>query len=791
MKQHVVALFLVGMLAIGFAAHDISAQDRQGGGRGGQRAGQEEGRGGGQQAGRDQGERQRPGGGQGGGRRGNTIQADTPREMERQIGLIKNTPQAWPGYTLFAPKHNLLTYLIDNEGQIINTWTSQYEPGQSVYLLENGNLLHCCLVKGRSSIGGGEGGRIEEYDWNGNLVWEYWCSDNNKMMHHDIEPLPNGNFLAMIVERKSYEECMAVGFPPNTMRDDYLAPEYIVEVQKVGKNEAKIVWQWHVWDHLIQDNDSKRPNYGDPADHPERISVEVNGRNAPAFWNHMNSLYYNAELDQIILSVRGCSELWVIDHSTTTEEAKGNTGGRSGKGGGLLYRWGNPAAYGRGTGQDQMLFQQHDAQWIPKGYPGEGNILIFNNGLNRTSSIEDRQARGGRLQGGRNRGESYSSVDEIIPAIDDKGNYILGKGEAFGPKKLTWTYTAPTKTDLYAEAISGCQRLPNGNTLICDGTGGVFFEVNPAGETVWEYVNPVDGENPLEQGDPIAIDERGHPMIAVFKIHRYPLDYAAFKGKDMTPKGKVTGSKPENVPENLSRNRGARGGGGQANRGSNAGGQEGEPRMDGGNLRQPGQQGQRGQNGGNQRQGQPRQEQPRQRENNNATQSNASSTNSNLSTADGFTVSSTVVKKDGALPVDFTGDGSGVSMPVDWSGMPTGTKSIALSLWHTAPDQEKSYWVVYNIPPTIKGLPQNAQNIGTVGYNDQGRAQYKPMMSKGGGVKEYHITVFALSAEPTFTTNKVTRADLLKAIEGITLAQGTLTYTYERPQTSNSQDGGK
>ena len=64
------------------------------------------------------------------------------------------------------------------------------------------------------------------------------------------------------------------------------------------------------------------------------------------------------------------------------------------------------------------------------------------------------------------------------------------------------------------------------------------------------------------------------------------------------------------------------------------------------------------------------------------------------------------------------------------------------------------------------------------------------MMSKGGGIKEYNITVFALSTEPMFTTDKVTRADLLKAIEGITLAQATLTYTYERPLTSTIQAQG-
>ncbi|MCF7974976.1 MAG: aryl-sulfate sulfotransferase [Phycisphaerae bacterium] len=709
-------------------------------------------------------------GGQQGGRQQG--QGQTGQFVKRQIGLITNTPQAWAGYTLFAPKHYLMTYLIDNQGQIYNTWTSSYEPGQSVYLLENGHLLHCCLVKGPGSLGGGEGGRLEEYDWDGNLVWQYNCSDNTKVMHHDIEPLPNGNFLAMIAEKKTVDECMAAGFPSNTLRDDHLLPEYIAEIQRIGKNEGKIVWEWHVWDHLIQDNDPQKPNYGNPADHPEQISVEVNGRGAPAFWNHLNSIDYNADLDQIMLSVRGCSELWIIDHSTSTAEAKGYTGGRSGKGGGLLYRWGNPSAYGRGTPQDQMLFQQHDAQWIPKGCPGEGNILIFNNGLNRMASLADRQERGGRLQGGRNRGESYSTVDEIIPPVDDKGNYILGEGKAFGPEKLTWTYAAPNKTDLYAEAISGCQRLPNGNTLICDGTAGVFFEVTPAGEKVWEYVNPVDGEKPLEQGDPIAIDERGHPMNAVFKIHRYPLDYAAFAGKDMTPQGQVTGSKPENVPENLSRGR----------RSGGVGGGQGGPRGQGG---QQGQRGQRGQDGGNRPEGSPRQRPMN--DNRNETQAQTSSVKSDLLNVSGLIVSSPVVKQGGSLPAEFTGDGSGVSMPVNWSGEPTGTQSFALSLWHIAPDMEKSYWVLYNIPAQVHSLPKDVRNIGKVGYNDQDRAQYKPMMSKGPGIKEYHITVFALSAEPTFTTDKVMRADLLKAIEGITLAQGTLTYTYERPQTNSPQ----
>src|SRR5204862_6845568 len=98
---------------------------------------------------------------------------------------------------------------------------------------------------------------------------------------------------------------------------------------------------------------------------------------------HVNAVAYNPDLDQIVLSVHAFSEIWIIDHSTTTAEAASHTGGRSGKGGDLLYRWGNPRAYRAGTVKDQRLFAQHNAHWIPKGYPGAGHLLVFNNGVRR------------------------------------------------------------------------------------------------------------------------------------------------------------------------------------------------------------------------------------------------------------------------------------------------------------------------------------------------------------------------------------------------------------------------
>ena len=144
-------------------------------------------------------------------------------------------------------------------------------------------------------------------------------------------------------------------------------------------------------------------------------------------------------------------------------------------------------------------------------------------------------------------------MDEIVPPVDSNGNYSLTPGSAYEPEDPVWTYAAENPGDFYSEAISGAQRLLNGNTLICDGVNGVFFEVTPNGETVWEYVCPVTGDGPIKQGDAIPVDNRGHAMNAVFKIHRYLPDYPGLEGKDLTPEGPVTGSTPDNVPENLSR----------------------------------------------------------------------------------------------------------------------------------------------------------------------------------------------------------------------------------------------
>jgi len=351
--------------------------------------------------------------------------------------------------------------------------------------------------------GGGAGGRVQEFTWDGELVWDFELASDTQLLHHDIERLPNGNVLMIVWERKTAEEAIAAGRNPRLQGNRDLQPDFLVEVKPTGKTTGEIVWEWHIWDHLIQDHDSTKASHGDVAAHPELIDINYTegwaeqlsekeaeklrslgylgprgrglaGPRGPD-WTHTNSIAYNAQLDQIVLSVHAFHEIWVIDHSTTTEEAAGHAGGRSGKGGDLLYRWGNPRAYRAGKHADQRLFAQHDACWIPPGLPGEGHLMVFNNGR-------------GRPEG------NYSSVDEIVPPpVDKQGRYARKSGAAFGPEKPVWSYAAPKKAEFFASHICGAHRLPNGNTIICSGERATIFEVTPQKEVVWKYTNPRRG----------------------------------------------------------------------------------------------------------------------------------------------------------------------------------------------------------------------------------------------------------------------------------------------------------
>ncbi len=254
------------------------------------------------------------------------------------VGLLLNTERAFDGYTLFAPLGAGDAYLIDNAGRLVHSWDKGAGTILTPYLLEDGSVIR----SGRLQDGG-----ITQHAWDGSLMWDFEYPTG----HHDIEVLPNGNVLLLVEEEKTAAEAIAAGRDPGALNTGALVSQKILEIQQTGLNSGEIVWEWDVWDHLIQDFDPTKDNYDVVGDHPELIDInsgETNLNGNDDDWLHTNAVDYNPGLDQIMLSVRQFSELWIIDHSTTTAEAASHSGGTSGMGGDILYRWGNPQAYRAG-----------------------------------------------------------------------------------------------------------------------------------------------------------------------------------------------------------------------------------------------------------------------------------------------------------------------------------------------------------------------------------------------------------------------------------------------------------
>lgn len=436
-------------------------------------------------------------------------QEDPPKPPAEERGLKLKSEKATPGLTLYAPLRSRKTLLIDLDGNVKHEWESDCPPGNSVYLQDNGDLIRCGRVSNDLFHGGGQGGKVQRIAWDGTVLWDLDLSNEDMLAHHDIAVMPNGNLLVIAWENKSRDETLYAGRAESQLSEDGFWPDMVLELAVDESGQAKRVWEWHSFDHLIQDENEDGRFYGSVPDHPERIDINgdfrtdrpmteaererqkereeemrklgyVGGHDddqdddddsdrdgGRADWMHTNSIDYLPEHDLIMISVRTFNEVWVIDHSTTTAEARGSTGGRYGKGGDLLFRFGNPRVSGQGEESEQRLFRQHDASWIGQSERGL-HVLVFNNGEGRAE-------------------EGFSTVDEFLLPFNAETGF--GKTRA----EHIWSYGDKEGQDFFASFVSGAQRLPSGNTLICHGVDGRLFEVTPEGETVWDYLNPVVG----------------------------------------------------------------------------------------------------------------------------------------------------------------------------------------------------------------------------------------------------------------------------------------------------------
>jgi Arylsulfotransferase (ASST) len=398
---------------------------------------------------------------------------------------------------LFSPIASTSVYLMGLDGQQLHEWHTDYAPGYSAYLLPTGSLLRADSLPDRpfSALQGSNGGRVEMLDWNSDVVWRFDYATTAGQQHHDVFWMPTrGHVLMVAWERRTNAEALAAGRRAETLpAAGELWVDKVVEVDPV---RSQVVWEWRTWDHLV-------PPGASPADHPGLVDPNyVSPGTDLVDWTHANAVFYDAALDQVMLSVRNFSEFWILDHSTTTAEAAGHGGGRLGHGGDIVYRWGNPRAYGLAA--PQQLFGQHNAQRIADGLPGAGHVLVFNNG--------DARAR------------PYSTVVELVPPVRADGSYEYDPVSGYGPSAPVWQYVATPPQSVFAPIISGAQRLASGNTLVTVGTEGRFLEVTPDGQTVWSYV---------------VTDTAGATGYLVFRAQRYEPGFEGLARAALVPEGRL------------------------------------------------------------------------------------------------------------------------------------------------------------------------------------------------------------------------------------------------------------
>lgn len=428
--------------------------------------------------------------------------------QQNSVGLISKTDDVSDGYILLNPISLKKTYLINNNGEKVHEWNSEYNSLIS-YLLPNGNLVRSIFLNNENFDGvGGSTGGIEILSWNGEVIWNYDLSTPNKMLHHDIEILPNGNILAISWKKIDLERMLNLGRDPELYfnHDGNIQEElWGEEIVEINPSNSEIVWKWNVFEHVVQNFNDTLENFNSVSQNYQLIDIN---KGHTGDWLHFNSLDYNEHLDQILITSPFSNEIYIIDHSTTNLESSSHQGGNYEMGGDILYRWGNPLMYDMGDFDDQKLFFVHDAHWIDEE---KGIIRFFNNG-----------------GGFRN----FSTIETIETPLNEDGKYDIDSSGVFLPFESIIDYNEESFNTFFSAGISGSQPLSNGNILICEGVKGKIFEIDNNKNIVWEYVNPVNNSGILNYNE----SPSRNPL---FQVRKYPLDYGVLSEKELIPYGPI------------------------------------------------------------------------------------------------------------------------------------------------------------------------------------------------------------------------------------------------------------
>jgi hypothetical protein len=419
--------------------------------------------------------------------------------------------KTFDGYTFVAVNKKAILY--DMDSTVVHTWNCPNNITGWADLLRDSSILvpsaGDAKPEGLLRSIPLAGGRIQIINWDGEVTWDYTYSSSEYIPHHDGEPIYRTN------DPKEKPTVMLVCA---TAWGDKL-----VEIRPTGKTTGEIIWEWKASDHTCQSDCIDKSALLDTS----KGGTEGGGFNNTSDVMHTNNVSYNRTLDQLVLSLKGYYEMIIIDHSTTTEQAKGSTGGRYGKGGDILYRWGNPANYGV-SGSVQFKGQHHCC-WVPDTMPGTnlvipgaGNFLAVDNDNRRVIEIEN-------------------------PA-KTSGVYQRNYSQAFGPASPLWSY----KPSSLAGNEGSIQKMPNGNYIICTGgismgsfgktklgsRGSNIYEVDAAGTVLWKLsgfgtscegyryaygylggVTPVKKPAPVAKPEPVIISRTSRGRVKIRLIN--------------------------------------------------------------------------------------------------------------------------------------------------------------------------------------------------------------------------------------------------------------------------------
>ena len=411
---------------------------------------------------------------------------------------IYNPEKAYNGYTLM-PIKEVGAVLIDMNGKVVKVWKDlQGFPNK---LLPGGYVMGSLGIRD-SAFSYQDQTDLSQIDWDGNVVWKFdhkeYIEDEGQTprwmarQHHDYqrEGNPVGYYVpGMECKTDSGNTLILCHETIHNKRisDKQLLDDVIIEVDWDGN----IVWEWHAQKHFAEygfSEAAKNVMFRNPNQHftqngelGDYMHINSMSELGPNKWYDAGDERFNPK--NIIWDAREANIMAIISKET----------------GKVVWQIGPDFTVSQELRAIGQIIGQHHCHMIPKGLPGEGNILLFDNGGWAGYGFPDRTSKDGTKVDKRD----HSRVLEINPVTLELVWSYVGSDEKTGMMPLV------QNTGFYSQLISAAQRLPNGNTLITEGCFCRLFEVTPEKEIVWEYRAP--------------FEDLGAAMV--YRAYRYPYEY--------------------------------------------------------------------------------------------------------------------------------------------------------------------------------------------------------------------------------------------------------------------------